>query len=424
MPDEEKPTPEQDKEEPKAEPAKEEPAPEPEAKAAPEEPVKPAVEEPGKEEDAFRPEAIAKRIEKLGEESDIDRLAREEEQKLLARKKQEKKGKKKGLEAAASKKLAKIGDKPVRRPSTAVASAVSPEGDALIDRASKLGKWMRDNSRTVGLLTFLIVAGLGGFMVWNHFQKKKEANASLMLTSAIQLQEARIGDPDKDDELAKRDPRPVVKTHEERRDKALAKYREVIGKYPGTAAAMLSRLGEASILLDKKDADGALAAYNDVKASPLGQADIDVKGRAIEGIGFVHELKALAAPAEKDKHLDEALKAFKELAGLEPFKQMAQYHQARVLESKGAKDEATKILKELNAALEAKPSEKQPYLELVVGDRLRALDPTAVKPKGQMSPGAMPGNLDPNDPDFQQKLQDMIKKRMQEKGGDPHGGHP
>jgi hypothetical protein len=274
----------------------------------------------------------------------------------------------------------------------------------------------------VGLITLLFVVSAGGFMVWNHLQKKKEANASLMLKDAIQLQEARIGDPDKDDDLAKRDPRPVAKTYEERRDKALAKYREVIGKYPGTGASMLARLGEASMLLDKRDADGALAAYGDVKSSPLGQADVDVKARAIEGIGFAHELKALATPAEKDKHLDEALKAFKELGALEPFKQMAQYHQARVLEAKGAKDEATKILKELNAALEAKPTEKQPYLELVVGDRLRALDPTAVKPKGQVTPGGM-GGLDPNDPDFQQKLQDMIKKRMQEKGGDPHGGH-
>src|SRR3984957_7611905 len=52
-------------------------------------------------EDQFRPEAIAARVDTFGEETEIDRIAREEEKKLHERKK---KGKK-GLQAAASKRL-------------------------------------------------------------------------------------------------------------------------------------------------------------------------------------------------------------------------------------------------------------------------------------------------------------------------------
>src|SRR5690606_20261285 len=118
---------------------------------------------------------------------------------------------------------------------------------------------------------------------------------------------------------------------------ALEQYREVRGKFPGTGAAILARLAEGSLLLDARDADGALAAYTDVKDSPLAAADSEVKGRALEGIGFAYELKALAAPAEKETHLDAALEAFRELENaveVKGFKELAIYHQARVLTNK------------------------------------------------------------------------------------------
>ena len=63
-------------------------------------------------------------------------------------------------------------------------------------------------------------------------------------------------------------PTPVFKSAEERRDTALASYRKVTSTYPGTGAAILARLGEAGLLLDKRNWDGA-TAYRDVKASAL-----------------------------------------------------------------------------------------------------------------------------------------------------------
>ena len=76
--------------------------------------------------DKFRPEAIAARIDTLGEESEVDRIAREEEQKLALRKKQT--TGKRGLEAAASKRLANIGEGTVKRPSLG-ADVVAPGAD-------------------------------------------------------------------------------------------------------------------------------------------------------------------------------------------------------------------------------------------------------------------------------------------------------
>ncbi len=134
------------------------------------------------EEDAFRPEAIAKRIDKLGTETEVDKMAREEELKLAERRRQAKKKGKRGLESAATKRLAKIGDKPVKR----VVSAVpANEADPLLERTAKMSEWLRDHQRTVGvaMLGFVLVAiGFGGYTWW---EKKRESDASVLLAEAV-----------------------------------------------------------------------------------------------------------------------------------------------------------------------------------------------------------------------------------------------
>src|SRR5271168_5315512 len=73
------------------------------APGAPEEREEPAAAAAAEPEDRFAPGAIAARVNSIGEETDLDRIAREEEQKLAERR-GGKKGKR-GLEAAASKRL-------------------------------------------------------------------------------------------------------------------------------------------------------------------------------------------------------------------------------------------------------------------------------------------------------------------------------
>jgi hypothetical protein len=363
-------------------------------------------------EDAYRPEEIAKRIDTVGEESDIERVAREEEKKLAERRKQQRKagGKKKGLETAASKRLAKIGEKTVKRPVSIAVDA----GDPLLDRTAKLSRWAKSNKKTVGGILLLGVLGLGGWGIWRHLEEKKANAASLILSAAVADERGRIGDPEKDEDPQNqvKDPRPVFKTNELRLDAALAKYREVQSKFPGTGAAMLGRLGEAAILLDKKDFAGAITAYNDVKGSPLAQADVQVKARAVEGLGFANELKAVAKredEKEKDKALGDALAAFKDLSSVEGFQTLGQYHMARVHEAKGDKAEAIKVLKDIHEKI-SKPGEKHPYLQTAVDDRLRALDPSAVPAKPPPNPF---GGMDSDDPELQRMIQEMMKKKQQ-----------
>ena len=384
-----------------------------------------ADREEGSEEDdddAANPAAIARRVAALGGDDEAEAFAREEERKLAERRAAKKKGKKKGgLEVAASKKLSNIGKRAEPKRSVAVAA----DADPLIERTAKLSDWAKKNQKLVQIVGVALCLGLLGIAGYLYYDHKRETEASLILTKAVEAQRAQIGEPKKSDDDDESH-QLHFKTFDDRRAAALKQYKEVQSKFPGTGAAILARLAEGSLLLDTRDADGALAAYNDVKGSALAAADTEVKGRALEGIGFAHELKAVAAPAEKDTHLDAALAAFKELENsvdVKGFKELAMYHQARVLMNKGDKDKAKELLLSLKQRLDkvedpvavglpVPPS--FPYLREVAMDRLREIDPLAA-PKA-MVPPAGGANLTP------EQIRRMIEQMQKKGGGDPHGG--
>jgi hypothetical protein len=354
-------------------------------------------------EDAARVDVLAKRVEALGGDDETERLAREEEQKLAERRARlKKKGKKKGgLEAAASKKLSKIGDKAM--PKSTVATAVDA-GDPLLNRTAELSKWLKKHSKQAQYIVLAAVVGAAGFAGWTYFEQKKAEEASALLGGAVADERGTIGDPDKDDEDRPKPPYPTFKTADEKRDSALKKYRDVQKQFSGSGAAYLARLAEGGVLLDKRDADGAASAFRDVIDSPLGKNDQEVKGRALEGLGFAYELKGAQ---------DDALKTFKELENtvdVRGFKELGMYHQARILEGKGEKDQAKDLLKTLLERIN-KPGEGHsfPYLQEVAEDRLRAIDPSAVPPRPQLGHGGM-GGLGGAGGMTEQQMRELIEK--------------
>ncbi|MDP9149853.1 MAG: hypothetical protein M3O36_07955 [Myxococcota bacterium] len=391
--------------------------------------------------DAFRPEAIAARIDLIGEETDLDRIANEEERKLAARRKERAGTGKRGLEAAASKRLSQIGEVKVKRPST-VAGAALIEADPLLERATQVRRWIRGHRELFGGLLAVVLVGVGGAMAWTYWQTKHGAESSALLAQAFADEHGHVSSKDADDEDdgKAKSLYPTFKSVAERREAALAKFRQVESKYAGTGAAILARLAEGGLLLDKGDAAVALAAYEDVKASALARADMEVRGRSLEGTGFAHELLAERDAANRDKHLNDALAAFKELERLEAkgFKELAMYHQARVLQDKGDNAKAIELLKDVSKRV-ADPGESHSfaYLESVVDDRLRQLDPSALPPKpshpmgrggggggATMGSAGVPGGPDMSDP----QIQELIRQLKQQKGNaPPHpapGGSP
>ena len=413
-----------------AEPVAERAAEDDDASEAPDSARAPGPSEPDKA--SASPAAILARVQALGEEDESERVSREEEEKLAERRAAAKRKSK--LESAASKKLDQIGTKPKKKKRPVVEAtddepaAAKPYNDALYRRTMTLGEWIVKNKRQVGtVVAALAVAGLGAF-AYVSYNAKQNADASRILLAATADENGRIGGPAKKDDDAPPDPRPEFATVEARNASALGKYREVSGKYKGTGAAILARLAEGSLLLDGKDADGALAAYGDASKSPLAAVDTEVHGRALEGMGFAYEMKG---------NLDEAMKTYKELENVvevKGFKELAIYHQARVAEAKGDKDKAKELYKTVHTRI-TDPLAKNPfpYLQEAVEDRLRSLDPSALPEK--QSPfgvgGGSTGGSKINEAQMK-KLQEQIKKQMeeaqkkqqeqQEKGGAAPGG--
>ncbi len=349
-------------------------------------------EEEAQEEDAASPEAIARRVAALGDDDDeIAAIAASEEAKLAARKKAERGAKKSGLEKSASKRLAKIGTK--ARPKREVATAIEA-AEPTVERAMRAEEWAKRHQKTVwGVVGAVVVVALGWFG-YAYTQRQKSEEASVALAQAVADETARIGDPPKDDPDKPVDPGLSFKTYDERREAALAKYREVTSKYPSTGAATLARLGEGSLLLDKRETDGAVTAFSDAKDSPLAKADGEVMGRALEGLGFAYEQKAQLTPAEKDKYLDEAATEFKALENTDVvgFKELGMYHQARVAQQKGDVAKAKELLKALHERLnEPGQNHPLPYLQELADDRLRRLDPSALPAKETGMLGSGPG---------------------------------
>jgi tetratricopeptide (TPR) repeat protein len=295
--------------------------------------------------------------------------------------------------------------------------------DALARGSVAFGKWLK---RNFGVLQWVLVGLVAVGIAYGFYDRgqgrKAEAATSDLVKGALE-ERGRIAAPEsKSDQPDPDDPTPVFKSVEERRDTALASYRAVTSKYPGTGAAILARLGEAGVLLDQRNWDGAVTAYREVKGSKLGTVDVGVRGRAIEGIGLALEGK---------KDAEGALAAFRELENTDSpgLKELGMYHQARLLIARGDKDKGLELLKKAREKLtsankggeQAPPT--YPFLQSQVDDLLRALDPTAVPaaapPARAGGKGMTPEDLKRLQEQFQRKMKEAQEKAEHEKNAPP-----
>ncbi|WP_437603412.1 tetratricopeptide repeat protein [Sorangium sp. So ce590] len=249
--------------------------------------------------------------------------------------------------------------------------------DALSRMTSGAGRWLKSNFHIVQWGALAAVVATGGLLFYLSRAEKRDAVSSSALVAAVAADRGRVVAEDtRSEEEKELDATRTFKTAEERSDTALAAYNKVIDEHGGTGAAILAKLGQAGVLLDKKDYAHALDAYSAVVSSPLAGADPDVKGRAIEGIAFAREGKG---------DLDGALASFKELEAIDMrgYKELALYHQARIHLAKGDSDKAKELLKSAHEKLQAPSAEGRSFqfLEAVVEEMLRKIDPAAVPPR-------------------------------------------
>jgi hypothetical protein len=300
-----------------------------------------------------------------------------------------------------------------RRESAAESRPAQLEAGEMVDDAlsrmwAGTTKWFRKNLTAV---QWVIAAGLlvvAGYVGYTYFTEKKLGAASDLLASGAMTERALILAEDKRaDEEKEADPTPVFKSADERNEKALAAYREVQQKHEGSGAAILAKLGEAGVLLDKREWDASIAAYEAVQKTQLAAADVDVRGRCIEGIALAKEGKG---------DMDGAMAGYKQLEGVDArgYKELAQYHQARLLLAKNNDDDREKakmLLKTAYDKLKEPSLDKKQlvYIEKSIEQALRQIDPSLAPDKDSLS-GVRGGSMS------QEEIQAKIRKIMEEQG--------
>jgi tetratricopeptide (TPR) repeat protein len=262
--------------------------------------------------------------------------------------------------------------------------------DALARALAASTRWAKANLRYIEIgAAGLVIIGIG-FAVYDWQYNRKLEKASDALYRAVVDATGRVvekGESKPDDPEEAYDTRPKFPSEEARQQAVLADYKTASVEYVGTGAAILARLGEAGALLDKKDFDGAIAAYREVLSTQLGKADLDVQLASYEGLGMALEGKG---------DVDGAIEQYKKLEGSKErgFQELGMYHQARLLlTKKGERDLAKGLLLKAKEQLTVPPGEPtaaapvtHDYVMGQINGLLRDIDPS-LAPAPTTAPG-------------------------------------
>ncbi len=256
--------------------------------------------------------------------------------------------------------------------------------DALARGVSSVTRWVKKNVRLIeGGVVALIAIGIG-LAVWDWQTTRKLETASDKLMRGVENAEGRIIKADEQPDPEDTDPRPKFASLDARKEATVGAYRLAAAEYSSTGAGILARLGEGGALLDRNDFDGALKSFRDVLATPLAQADLDVRLNATEGVGMALEGKG---------DVDGALREFRTLENSEVrgYAELGLYHQARLLMTKKNDRETAKafLVKARDRLATSTGGDaagpKQEFLKSQVHALLRDIDPS-LAPASQSNP--------------------------------------
>lgn len=320
---------------------------------------------------------------------------------------------------------AKAGSGGGRKATSAAAGGLSTEelvDDAMARAVSNLTRWARNNVRLLeGAAVGLVVIGIG-YAVWDWQTTRGLEKASDTLIRGLENSEGRVIKDNEAPNPDDTDPTPKFPSLEAKREAALSAYRTAANQYSSTGAGILARLGEGSVLLERGDFDGALKAFREVLATPLAQADTDVRLNATEGVGMALEGKA---------DIEGALKEYRTLenADLRGYSELGLYHQARLLltrknDKEGAKGLLIKARDKMSTVAapgaEAPSGPQQEFLKSQVNALLREIDPSLAPP-----PSQNPMDMSQVEQMMQQRRAiEQLRKQMQQQQQQPPPGQP
>lgn len=206
--------------------------------------------------------------------------------------------------------------------------------DLVLVRASSLFDWLLDHRLGVlGVLALVLIAVSAVGLV-RSAATAREREAGETLSAAVELSQRPVAAQSSGDVAAK-----LFASRQAKDEAVEAALAAVADKHPDTNAAAVARLDLARIQLSKGQYDEAIAGYQGyLDAFPKS----GLRLLALEGLGYAFEGKSDHAKAGE---------TFALLAG-DGAPARALYHQARLNEAQGKKDEARKLYEQVVSEFE------------------------------------------------------------------------
>jgi hypothetical protein len=248
------------------------------------------------------------------------------------------------------------------------APALEPSEAALNTWEKAQGSIAPHRNKILALVATVIVVLLAvGIHGW--WSRRRETAATLDFQKAIETAQARVTGNEQvpNLDLPGADPdAPTFKTTDEKNLATLTALDKIEKEHSGAKVAKHAKMTRAALLFDMGRFDQAAASYREVVSLGGPLATI-----AREGVGLSLEAKALAEKdgAARTAGLDAALAEFKLLQPDDKgfYRDMALYHQGRILQLKEDKAGAIAVFKELTTkfASSAQAREARARLELL-----------------------------------------------------------
>jgi hypothetical protein len=240
--------------------------------------------------------------------------------------------------------------------------------DEFVSGVSQVADKLKPHVKLIGAISVVLAVILVGWYGYQYLNERAETKATVLFRQALDIADRPVQAPEpkaeEDKEAAAKDeakdeakPEDAAKdeaadpdapfpSEQARAEAVLAPLQSLREEYGSTDTARAARLLHASSLYTAGRYQDAAAMYEAILADP---SVSELATEAREGLGYAQEALAMASEdqAARQAGLEKALATFGEIQTKEdgPQREIALYHQARILATLGKRDDAIANLK-------------------------------------------------------------------------------
>lgn len=246
-------------------------------------------------------------------------------------------------------------------------SAVELE-DEFVSGVSQVAEKLKPHLKLIAAISAILVVVMIGWYGYQYLDERAETKATALFRQALDIADRPVEAPDPDSDKSKdaepeagSDAKPEADnaaasaeaaadapfpSEQARADAVLVPLQSLREEYGSTDTARAARLLHASSLYAAGRFQDAIAMYEEILADRT-MSELAIPAR--EGLGYAQEALALASEdqAARQAGLEKALATFGEIQTKEdgPQREVALYHQARILAALGKREDAVASLK-------------------------------------------------------------------------------